>query len=232
MSSSLWGNKARYLQGAMRVLEQARQFYPTWIYRFYCDRTVPSEWKELIRERGGDVVDVPHECSSDMEGQNCYGMFWRFLAVEDSDVMISRDVDTNFTHRERVAVEEWMLSGKNFHIMRDHPYHTVPILGGMWGCRSESLRSTMRPLISDWPSKDVKGCDQEFLARSVWRRVKDSCLIHDDGFYASPDEVPSTPFPTSRAGTEYVGDVVDENGASNAELRKLIAPVGTGPCGP
>ena len=33
----------------------------------------------------------------------------------------------------RFAVEEWIHSGKSFHIMRDHPYHSAVVLGGMWG---------------------------------------------------------------------------------------------------
>ncbi|HPC77997.1 MAG TPA: hypothetical protein PK811_06665, partial [bacterium] len=44
-----------------------------------------------------------------------------------------RDTDSRLNPREADAVEEWIESGKSFHIMRDHPQHNVPICGGMWG---------------------------------------------------------------------------------------------------
>ena len=42
----------------------------------------------------------------------------------------SRDLDSVPSPREVEAVKEWLASkNKTFHIMRDHPYHRVPILG-------------------------------------------------------------------------------------------------------
>lgn len=35
--------------------------------------------------------------------------------------------------REKAAVEEWFDIGMPFHIMRDHPYHGMALLAGMWG---------------------------------------------------------------------------------------------------
>lgn len=45
--------------------------------------------------------------------------------------MISRDSDTYIIDRELAAVQEWMSSNEHtFHVMRDHPYHCIEILGG------------------------------------------------------------------------------------------------------
>ena len=57
---------------------------------------------------------------------------WRFETIDDPDVEInmSRDTDTRILLREKLAVDEWLASGKTFHIMRDHPHHineTTPI---------------------------------------------------------------------------------------------------------
>ena len=51
------------------------------------------------------------------------GMFWRFAAIDDHDVevMLSRDTDSRLTLREKAAVDDWLSSGKLFHVMRDHP---------------------------------------------------------------------------------------------------------------
>ena len=68
------------------------------------------------------------------------GMFWRFLAADHlSDIVLSRDTDSRLNKREKAAVDEWLNSDKDFHIMRDHPYHATEILGGMWGCRNGIL---------------------------------------------------------------------------------------------
>ena len=69
-------------------------------------------------------------------------MFWRFFAHDETDCeyVVFRDADSRISKREKMAVDEWIQSGKSIHIMRDHPYHTVPILGGMWGCRNGLMR--------------------------------------------------------------------------------------------
>lgn len=48
------------------------------------------------------------------------GMFWRWLVAEDPDVerFLIRDVDSRLNEREARAVDEWILSGKAYHIMR------------------------------------------------------------------------------------------------------------------
>lgn len=38
-----------------------------------------------------------------------------------------------------MAVDEWLESGKMFHVMRDHPGHNMHILCGMWGARWDLL---------------------------------------------------------------------------------------------
>ncbi len=44
------------------------------------------------------------------------------------DVVISRDADSPLSHRESVAVKEWLESDYTFHIMRDHPFHCDPVI--------------------------------------------------------------------------------------------------------
>jgi hypothetical protein len=62
---------------------------------------------------------------------------WRFEAIDDPEVevMMSRDTDSRFWLREKLAVDEWLNSDCIFHIMRDHPYHFFPILAGMFGTK-------------------------------------------------------------------------------------------------
>ena len=49
--------------------------------------------------------------------------------------MLSRDLDSRLSAREEAATREWLRSGLAVHAMRDHPLHTQPLMGGMWGAR-------------------------------------------------------------------------------------------------
>ena len=45
----------------------------------------------------------------------------------------SRDLDSRPSQREVDAVNDWLPSGKTYHIMRDNPVHNTKILGGAFG---------------------------------------------------------------------------------------------------
>ena len=43
-------------------------------------------------------------------------------------------MDSQFSGREAAAVKEWRYNSNfSIHSMRDHPYHTSPMLGSAWG---------------------------------------------------------------------------------------------------
>ena len=50
-------------------------------------------------------------------------------------MVLSRDLDSRLSAREEAATQEWLHSGLAVHAMRDHPHHTQPLMGGMWGAR-------------------------------------------------------------------------------------------------
>ena len=143
---SLWGDQPMYFVGALRNIELVNKFYPGFISRFYIDKNCRNDLIDTIKGDNVEVILVDPKGSFD-------GMFWRFWAAEDPDVDIfmSRDCDSRISEREVAAVNEWLKSDKDFHIMRDHPYHTVPILGGMWGCRNGLLRNVgLSSAIEKW----------------------------------------------------------------------------------
>ena len=65
------------------------------------------------------------------DGSYIHGMKWRWLPLGDpfADIFMSRDSDSWITQREKDSVDVWLKSNTLFHVMRDHPYHGVPILG-------------------------------------------------------------------------------------------------------
>ena len=141
------------------------------------------------------------------ESGNWSSMFWRFLPCSDPevDIMISRDCDSRLSTRESLAVKEWIVSDKMFHIMRDHPYHTERIMGGMWGAK-KGILADMSQKIYNYRKGDYWQIDQEFLLTEIYPLVLNSCMIHDEVFMTHP-------FPTKRKNYEFVGDVftADDN---------------------
>jgi len=74
--------------------------------------------------------------------------------------------------RECVAVREWlgMNAEVKFHTMRDHQFHTAPIMGGLFGCRGNSLPD-LQERITEWIAGPPRQrysrfdySDQSFLA--------------------------------------------------------------------
>jgi len=198
ISFSLWGDDEKYTIGAIRNAQLASQVYPEWEARFYCGTSVPVSIIDQLRELQAHVIMME-------EAGDWTGMFWRFLAIADSDVeiMISRDTDSRLNTREKAAVDEWLEGPQLFHIMRDHPWHNAPILGGMWGARKPLLQD-MAQLIAEYQKGDFWQVDQNFLREVVAPRVEHTLHIHDEFFSRSP-------FPTARNGDEFVGQVFDES---------------------
>lgn len=185
ISFSLWGDKPIYTEGAVENVAVARYIFPSWTCRFYVDDTVPGDIIRRIKAEGGDVVAVPEA------ERGPHGGPWRFYASDDPtiDRFISRDCDSRLSTQERVAVDEWIRSGKTAHIMRDHIWHNELILAGMWGAVAGAL-PPLKPLLTSgkWFTKN-RWFDQYFLWGIVWPLIKDDHLAHDT-FYRFGNAVP------------------------------------------
>jgi hypothetical protein len=183
---NLWGDNPKYTIGAIENAKIANQLFSDWECRFYTNQ-VPNDiiakldktativqmasgpWKKYGR-RAGDAQPIN-------------SMFWKIETFfhPDIDAFISRDVDSRLSYREKIALDEWIQSDKEFHIIRDHPAdvaHT-PILGSMWGIKT-SISLDMAALIKDYKENNVKWVDQFFLRDYIYPRIKDYALIHHD----------------------------------------------------
>lgn len=195
---SLWGDNPIYTIGAIRNADLAEKIYPGWVCRYYIGASTPLQvLDELESKNNTQVIRMT-------EAGNWTGMFWRFDAASDPtvSVMVSRDTDSRLNAREKAAVDDWLSSGKGFHIMRDHPHHKAAILGGMWGARNGVLRQ-MNDLLEMHQKMDSWQVDQLFLRDVIYPLVKDNALVHDEFFARKP-------FPTKRIGKYFVGQAFDQ----------------------
>lgn len=209
ISYSLWGKEPIYNVGIIRNAEQYKEIYTDWQMIVYHNNSVPIETIKKLNELGVKCINA--------EGKT-YGMFWRFYAtdIEDADYVIFRDADSRLSIREKLAVDEWIESGKTLHVMRDHPAHYIPygtnskgILGGMWGIKKQEIKFEqeinifcMRQGILTNNNK-FYGSDQAFL-KSIYIFYNDDMCVHDEFFDKKP-------FPIPRENGRFIGERIDIN---------------------
>lgn len=169
---SLWGSHEFYNYGALENALIAKELYPDWVCRFYyLDTCNDKIIKELGKLSNVELIK--------MTGENSNGnMFWRFepAFMEDDVIYLSRDTDSRLNIREKLAVDEWLKSDKDFHIMRDNPHHTTEILGGMWGCRNNILKP-FRETYQKFIINNNHGLDQLFL-KNLYPKLINNSMVH------------------------------------------------------
>ena len=196
ISFSLYGNKPNFQVGAVVNVLEAKRLYPDWKCRFYTtdDESICKQLEYL----GAEIVRMDDHW---MNQGYSYGSLWRFLAVDDADICIFRDTDSVVNERELGAVNEWLATDKQWHIMHDHRHHAnSKIMAGMFGYRScqqdtndsrhtfdFKSKDSMLKLIKDWlngSTNKAKDFDQNFLANVIHPRIQKNLVSH--GLHGQP----------------------------------------------
>lgn len=222
ISFSLWGNNPKYIVGAKRNVELTRKHFPGWSCRFYVDEETFNNFREEMGELFGlgGVQLILKDKARDINP-----LLWRFQVANEKDVnlFLIRDCDSRPSEREKIACEDWLVSGKTYWVCRDHPNHLRPIMGGLWGGKAGKLPDIETTYL-DWFEKtginyEAQDIDQEFLAQVIWPIIKKNCLQHD-AFHS--DKFPgSIDFPTERKDLCFLGEVWNEGEITNVDCLKL-----------
>lgn len=203
ISYSLWGDNQLYNVGMVKNAEQVPEIYSDWQMIVYHDNSVPKKTLNILENLNVKLVNV--------DGHS-HGMFWRFFASDlaDCEYAIFRDGDSRLSIREKMAVDEWIESGKTIHVMRDHPAHQIPygnnslgILGGMWGIKGNTI--PMKESIENFSKNKTMGygIDQTFL-KTIYNVFENDRCTHDDFFEKKP-------FPIQRKNGRFIGERMDVN---------------------
>jgi hypothetical protein len=201
ISFSLFGTNPKYTIGALKNAHLAAEIFPDWICRFYVGRSTYTALPRLIKllEELSNVELVYMNEEGDYAST-----FWRFYpcAEEDVSIMMSRDTDSRISYREKSAIDEFINSTFEFHVIRDHPFHLHhEILGGLFACKKGLLKNVMKD-IEHYPKTDDYGIDQYFLRDLVYPKVKHVTLTHDEfqGFSLIKKK---------RVGHSFLGEIFD-----------------------
>lgn len=223
--NSKLGKFRKYFQGIKDNLELVPKFYPGWNIRLYYDLDDDDPLlSDLCEVACNDsnidlcyVKDIP--ALGDVS--KVFAMNWRFFPMLDPQVshIVSRDLDSRFNARETAAVQDWLSDNSGaFHVMRDHPAHSIEMLGSGWGVRLGQIErnmvdETFVQAIQDpmfWAVRGAYGPDQGFLKRYIWPWGKWSAVSHDA--YTCINFPRTRPFPTQRefnVPNNFVASVVE-----------------------
>lgn len=184
IAMSLYGPNKDYAYGAIENALLVRREWPDWTLRIYHDDQVDVDTLTVLRSLGVHLVlrRLDHGLATTNLARGNAGhraMFWRFDVVADTNVTryIIRDTDARLSRRDRVAVQDWINSGRYMHIMRDHHHHIQPIMGGMWG----AVGGLVPASVFDTDSTQDRGYndDQQLLHTKVWPWARRLALVHD-----------------------------------------------------
>jgi len=216
---SLYGSEERYTIGAIKNAILSTRHFKGYTLRFYTGASVPESIKQTLQL-------FPHVQLVDQLGPEDHtAKLWRFQALADQefDIVLSRDVDARLTHRERIAHEEFLASGLDFHIMKDHPTgHNYQISAGMFAARTRAIPADLHETEA---AKNYYTQDQDWLAAYIWPLIKDSTLIHDES-YETPTEGQSKrrSFPIAKKATlHHIGAALEADDRFVFSIDQAIA---------
>jgi tetratricopeptide (TPR) repeat protein len=177
---SLFGHDSKYCETAVLNVQDQPSVYPYWVCRFYVDSSVPESVINRLRQGGAQIVQV------DGSAAQWPGEMWRLLALNDPQAhrILFRDADSLISQREARVVEQWLTSGKRFHMMRDHVSHMELIMAGLWGVVVGSLPplDKLMECFAKPSNEDRHFADQFFLRQCVWPYARTSLMQHDSIF--------------------------------------------------
>jgi hypothetical protein len=214
-SFSLWGEDKIYTEGCIKNVALIRKYLPDWHTYIFASESVDK----TILNRLLDINNVHLVKCPFIELTDCRGMFWRFAPIsnENIDYIAIRDTDSRISPREVHAMLDWLDSGADVHIMRDHPYHNAPIMGGMWGIKGRKYKSLMDD-INDFKPTSKKGQDQEFLKNYLYCKIEKgqlSAKVHDPFFEKKPFPAQSKRGKENK-GVDFIGQCFMPNDRPNS----------------
>jgi len=220
VSFGVWGNATCYNYGVLEnaiIIKDKLPDYECWVYH---NNSLPKQIEELLKKVGN--VHLFHMNDTNDKRNT----MWRFMPAFDKRVNIClvRDADSRIEEKELKAVEEWLASDKDFHIMRDHPMHKRKILAGMWGCRNQILVHIFNNFLEYIKVPYLKSnwiVDETYLTNHIYPRVVKKAFVHAS---YNRYEKNARPFPKIENHGKYIGSVTNRLSVARKQFPESKLP--------
>lgn len=187
-SFSMFGNVDTWAGAVAVNLRQHYTLYPSWTFWIHTDQEMPNNgYCKVIRKLADDgllkLTIVPNNGKTYQRRQKCIMMLWRLLPIwDETSYVFCRDLDSILTPRLVQCTADFIRSGRIAHGISDNVSHNIPLMGGMCGFKSNSLKkiySSLEDMVSHYHQNwDIHGADQTFLQHEVWPQVRTNALLH------------------------------------------------------
>lgn len=181
LSFSLYGENPIYNFGCVENAKLHKKIFKDWEMRVYYNNSVPNETISELKNMNVNLIEVN-------EDTNYFASLWRFRAFNDpeSGYFISRDCDSRISLRDEQSVEDWIASGKKFHIIRDHPIgHGWVMNAGMWGAIIDNnfdILLSITNYLKENNLPEEKSIDQRYLKDIIYPIAKQNLFLNDTFF--------------------------------------------------
>lgn len=181
ISFCVWGNCKIYTYSLYENALLLPKVFPNWHMIVYhtknTDLEVINELSKFDYVKCVEI-DIPNHYRNTM---------LRFIAGFDADYdhVIFRDADARLLHRDYVCVSKWIESGKDVHVIRDHPMNGIfyRICAGMWGVKKGFFQKFNIQPKFEYFFSDIKNnywtLDERFLYLYIYPHLSpENSIIH------------------------------------------------------
>lgn len=209
VSFCIYGSNDKYCRGLLENIEIIIKKLENFHIFIYVGDNVPKQWIDKYSEYDKVKLIYTNRIGHD-------NMINRFLAIDEDnvDLMIVRDADSRIHDRDLWCINHFIHSNFGAHTIRDHQYHTIQIMGGLWGLKKGFLNKPIRELYSLYNSSNTVvnqiQHDQYFLRDILYNLIKHSLIIYGlsiDLCFGPDEHFLIIPFPIKN--DDFCGQVID-----------------------
>ena len=172
ISYSLKGTKQLYWLGLLNNIRVMPYILPGWKPRVYIEQG--HFLCDMLKDLGVEYIEVEDKYGG------TYCSMWRFYAFAEPDIdyVLVRDADSVLSYKDTYCVDEWLLSGKKLHSIREFPT-AMPLCAGTMG-----LKGGLFPDIVSLTDAYVEqhgtqySVDECFLRDVVYARYREEMCLH------------------------------------------------------
>jgi hypothetical protein len=183
ISFCVYGTHVKYLKGLEENLKVINEKLPNYRVYIYMGNDVPDEYYHIYSSyKNVTIMKIDKNGTVGAELM----MYRSFTLDYYSDVYISfsRDIDSLINDRDIWTMNEFIQSDKLFHVVRDHYWHKMRIMGGTFGMKRNNIISIKKEYWSWKENSNIEdltyATDEKFLQEKVYDIIKNCVLIHSN----------------------------------------------------
>jgi len=185
LSYCLFGDNRRYFDALCKNIEFIDLNYSdTFIISIVVAEDVPISWIETL-SKSSAMLTMANDKSLDNVPNILYRVFPILSGL--GDTCFFRDADSYLTKCEMDSMLRFIDSNYMYHIVRDHPHHLAPIMGGLFGVKFARYEVFQKVFLKNIKKYNIRNNekagarrDELFLADHVYPLVYKEAFIESN----------------------------------------------------